>query len=381
MYYNGPTAGFKPEIQKSGPAPDVNPLPFSALPHALRRDPRLKGNQTAIVLAATLLEYARNQPSCYPTNSTLAENMGVCVTTVRNALTALVRAGWIRLELGPVQPNGRTIWLCWRETNSVPQMSDTHQSAAPDPQPAAPTTQPVETPAQQVEPPPQPPEPHTQPVAPKLRNSREENEQRNVVLSPQSHIQATSTPATTPLKPLKEELRDIPGATPDRVRKVAWRLGHHLQDVHSVPYYMGILAQVAGGGIPVERLLAAFTAAERSIGGVRKSGSIFVTVFASYQPKPLPSQIRYYQTPTQPSTTTVNPGCSTTKSPQSEQGGGTASAGVLASRCEEDRKREIRELEIMANDARHPFQRVAAKRLLELGIDLAQVGAGGDNVR
>jgi hypothetical protein len=61
-----------------------HPLPFSALPHQLRRD--LKGNQTAISLAAALLEYARTKPYCYPTTARLAEDLGVCQNTVRAAL-------------------------------------------------------------------------------------------------------------------------------------------------------------------------------------------------------------------------------------------------------------------------------------------------------
>ncbi|MBV8382987.1 MAG: helix-turn-helix domain-containing protein, partial [Planctomycetaceae bacterium] len=62
-------------------------MPFSALPHELRKS--LKGNQTAIVLAATLLEYAKTKAYCYPSNATLAEDMGCCVSTIRNALAAL----------------------------------------------------------------------------------------------------------------------------------------------------------------------------------------------------------------------------------------------------------------------------------------------------
>src|SRR5512135_3369698 len=88
-------------------------LPFAALPHQLRKDPRLKANRTAIVLAAALLEYAPgSKPSCYPTNATLASDLGCSESTVRAALAALRAAGWIRVVLGPRQPNGRRIWLC-----------------------------------------------------------------------------------------------------------------------------------------------------------------------------------------------------------------------------------------------------------------------------
>src|SRR5512135_1935068 len=114
-------------------------LPFAALPHQLRKDPRLKGNRTAIVLAAALLEYAPgSKPSCYPTNATLASDLGCSESTVRAALAALRAAGWIRVVLGPRQPNGRRIWLCWRET-SVPRLSDTRQSAGTLPRSVGPT--------------------------------------------------------------------------------------------------------------------------------------------------------------------------------------------------------------------------------------------------
>ena len=85
------------------------------------KDPRLKGYQTAIVLAATLLEYARTKPYCYPSNARLADDMGCCISTIRNALTALRAAGWVRLELGSNQPNGRKIWLTWRLRHSTPE--------------------------------------------------------------------------------------------------------------------------------------------------------------------------------------------------------------------------------------------------------------------
>jgi Helix-turn-helix domain len=169
MYYNQPTVGFKPEISKSSDPGDINPLPFSALPHALRRS--LRGNQTAIVLAATLLEYARNAASCYPTNATLASDMGCSVSTVRNALVALQKAGWIRLELGSRQPNGRTIHLIWRESPVV-RLSDTHQPVVPAPQPVEPTHQRTEPPPQPAATPTQRTEPRTQPVEPKFSSSK-----------------------------------------------------------------------------------------------------------------------------------------------------------------------------------------------------------------
>src|SRR5512135_389301 len=111
-----PRTGRRDSALPQRPGTQTQCLPFAALPHALRKDPRLKGNQTAIVLAAALLEYARSKPSCYPSNARLAADLGVCQQTIRNALAALVVAGWVKVVLGSDQPNGRTIWLCWRCT-------------------------------------------------------------------------------------------------------------------------------------------------------------------------------------------------------------------------------------------------------------------------
>jgi helix-turn-helix protein len=172
----GTTPAAAPRTGQGRSAPQT--LPFSALPHELRKDPRLKGYQTAIVLAATLLEYARTKPYCYPSNARLADDMGCCISTIRNALTALRAAGWVRLELGSNQPNGRKIWLTWRcatvppngESRGtrdenlapnpslhkipllVPQVSDPIQPVGPPTQPAEPPTQPAEPPTQPTEP-------------------------------------------------------------------------------------------------------------------------------------------------------------------------------------------------------------------------------------
>ena len=128
-------------------------LPFAALPHDLRKDPRLKGNRTAIVLAAALLEYAPGtKPSCFPTNARLAADLGCCQQTVRHALADLQSAGWIRIALGSNQPNGRRIWLTWRcdtqsitvpSTSGPPHLSDTPQPVGPLPQPAGGPLKPI----------------------------------------------------------------------------------------------------------------------------------------------------------------------------------------------------------------------------------------------
>ena len=110
-------------VPRQDPGAKTQSLPFAALPHELRKDPRLKGNRTAIVLAAALLEYARARDSCWPSNRRLAEDLGCCQQTVRNALAALQVAGWVRVEHGASNPTGRVIWLTWRAgppSNRVP---------------------------------------------------------------------------------------------------------------------------------------------------------------------------------------------------------------------------------------------------------------------
>jgi hypothetical protein len=94
------------------PAPVKSPLPFAALPHALRRDPRLTAR--AIVTAAALLEYARDRPSCWPSNARLARDMHCSPRTVRYALAALQAAGWVSVRHGADNATGRLIVLAWR---------------------------------------------------------------------------------------------------------------------------------------------------------------------------------------------------------------------------------------------------------------------------
>ena len=72
------------------------------------------------MLAAALLEYARARDSCWPSNRRLAEDLGFCQQTVRNALAALQAAGWVRVEHGASNPTGRVIWLTWRAGRVIP---------------------------------------------------------------------------------------------------------------------------------------------------------------------------------------------------------------------------------------------------------------------
>lgn len=100
-----------PTSSVRAPLGAVKPLAFAALPHALRGDPRL--NTRAIVTAATLLAYARDKPSCWPSIARLAADMRCSEGTARNGLRALRAAGWIAIRPA-ANPTGRIIVLTWR---------------------------------------------------------------------------------------------------------------------------------------------------------------------------------------------------------------------------------------------------------------------------
>jgi hypothetical protein len=113
----------------------------------------------------------------------------------------------------------------------------------------------------------------------------------------------TAPRPSTPVRPLQEDLKALPGAEAPRVRSLAWRLAHHLTDVASIGFFVGVLGLVATGSAPLQRLLDAFHVADRSRGGVRKPGAIFAATWSGWTPPPLPSAINrpaYYQAPAAP---------------------------------------------------------------------------------
>ena len=160
-------------------------------------------------------------------------------------------------------------------------------------------------------------------------------------------------PATPPgpPRPLKDEFRTLPGAAPDRVRSLAWRLAHHLRDTASVGFFVMVLSLVAAGSAPVDRLLAAYVAADRSRGKAQKPGAIFVSVWSGWQPPLRPSEINrpvYYQ-----ADRVCDPVIS---SPAPSPGGDELS-----------REEEIMTLRDILSRPHGPFARVARARLAELG--------------
>ena len=161
------------------------------------------------------------------------------------------------------------------------------------------------------------------------------------------------SPATPPgpPRPLKDEFRTLPGAAPDRVRSLAWRLAHHLRDTASVGFFVMVLSLVAAGSAPVERLIAAYVAADRSRGKAQKPGAIFVSVWSGWQLPLRPSEINrpvYYQ---------ADRGCDPVISSPAPPPGGD----------ELSREEEIMTLRDILSRPHGPFARVARARLAELG--------------
>ena len=169
----------------------------------------------------------------------------------------------------------------------------------------------------------------------------------------------------TPLRPLNEELKTIPGADQSRVRAIAWRLAHHLTDLASVAFFVLVLGRGAAGSAPVERLLAAFRAGSKAKGRAQKPGAIFAWTWKNWQPPPKPSEINrpvYYRAAS-PAPATVQVMLSPhTPDPSSE---------VPLSR-----EAEVAELQEILSNPRHPFARVARQRLAELGEVLCPAGNG-----
>ncbi|MBV8316025.1 MAG: helix-turn-helix domain-containing protein, partial [Planctomycetaceae bacterium] len=122
---NCPTTGFAtpaaaPRTGRGESAPRGTPyhtaVPFAALPHDIAADPRLR--PTDLRLLAALLYYARQQPSCYPSDAALAARVHRHPGTVRRCLKRLEDLGYIRREFvpaTPANPTGRLISLTFRE--------------------------------------------------------------------------------------------------------------------------------------------------------------------------------------------------------------------------------------------------------------------------
>ena len=294
-------------------------VPFAALPHDIAADPRL--SPTDLRVLAALLYYARQDPTCYPSDASIAARVHRHPGTVRRCLKRLEDLGYIRREFvqaTSANPTGRLIHLTCTEPDwPRPTLDTPERRCAPTPERRA---HPPRAPMRRT------------PVRRALTDVRiSEFEERNVTdfhsppqTNPTEHSCCTQIPHTTPQvrptapkvastpptpavaalgtdthasaptispRPLKDEFKTLPGSSPDRVRTLAWRLAHHLQDVASIGFFIMCLGLVASGSVPVERVLAAFVAADRSRASARKPGAIWTTVWMGWQPPLRPSSI------------------------------------------------------------------------------------------
>ena len=71
-------------------------VPFAALPHDIAADSRL--SPTDLRVLAALLYYARQDPSCYPSDASIAARVHRHPGTVRRCLKRLEDLGYIRRE-------------------------------------------------------------------------------------------------------------------------------------------------------------------------------------------------------------------------------------------------------------------------------------------
>ena len=86
---------------------------FAALPHDIAADPRL--SPTDLRVLAALLYYARQDPSCYPSDASIAARVHRHPGTVRRCLKRLEGLGYIRREFTRANPTGRLIHLTCKE--------------------------------------------------------------------------------------------------------------------------------------------------------------------------------------------------------------------------------------------------------------------------
>ena len=127
---------------------------FAALPHDIAADPRL--SPTDLRVLAALLYYARQDPSCYPSDASIAARVHRHPGTVRRCLKRLEDLGYIRREFvqaTPANPTGRLIHLTCNEpdwprpaSGSAPSAASIHPSAgAPPPERGARSRAPMHT--------------------------------------------------------------------------------------------------------------------------------------------------------------------------------------------------------------------------------------------
>jgi len=286
-------------------------------------DPGISATAKLVVIALCR-NWAWYKDHCWPSDATIARAIGKSVGHVQRCLHELESAGIIRRDRAGL--SGRTIVLLWR---SAPARDD--------------------PPSAQID----LPSPTSEPPAPARDEQRDEERKnqtlRNVPDIPPTNptspapVNTTTTPRVAEVaEPVADEIKAVgPGYTPEQTRRLATRIATALGDVGSLGFYIATIAKVITGTISRDCLIAAYKAGVGAVGKAQKPGAIFVWTLNNYVPPPKPSEIRYHQ-----QRTVVNP--------------------PVDGPSPEDRAREIHELKTMAGDPRHPFQRVAQKRLVEL---------------
>jgi len=348
--------------------------PFAAVPHAVTADGRLSA--TDVRVYAALLYFLRDRPSCSPTNADLGQRACCSVATVKRALAALRAAGVIG-RVPDANPTGRLLVAHRRAT---PRLSD-------EPPPAHGRA----TPRRTAEPPPGSRASHSEEAETEGRNVPRDGRNENETSLPPPGDAAAAPgmpqgprpgPATAPrpsapVRPLRDELKALPGADAPKVRSLAWRLAHHLKDLASVGFFLMALGLVAQRLTPVERLLAAFVVADRARDTARKPGAIFASAWSSWTPPPLPSAINrptYSQAPRPPTPPPPEPSTTPPAAPPPEPSAPPPPLppplpmpAIAVSPPEAILEATIRQWETWAKIPRHHLQDFAKRKLAELG--------------
>src|SRR4051794_26017380 len=92
--------------------------PFAKLPHDLAGDPRLLPIDVRLLLA--LVYFARDKPTCWPSDRTLGERIGRARATVQRRLRHLEKLGLLVREKTDQNPTGRLLCLAWLVREAPP---------------------------------------------------------------------------------------------------------------------------------------------------------------------------------------------------------------------------------------------------------------------